>query len=50
MRLWVYLFFLLILDDVAASDIWGAFKYRSRAGIYPKYPDETVLFPVYTTN
>ena len=21
----------------------------SRAGIYPKYPEETVLFPVYTT-
>ena len=26
----------------------GSFKI-SRAGIYPKYPEETVLFPVYTT-
>ena len=26
----------------------GSFEI-SRAGIYPKYPDETVLFPVYTT-
>ena len=26
----------------------GSFEI-SRAGIYPKYPEETVLFPVYTT-
>ena len=29
----------------AASDVWGVFEI-SRAGIYPKYPEETVLFPV----
>ena len=33
---------------VVASDIiLGSFEI-SRAGIYPKYPEETVLFPVYT--
>ena len=30
----------------AASDIWGEI---SRASIYLKYPQETVLYPVYTT-
>ena len=28
--------------------IFGSFEI-SRAGVYPKYPEETVLFPVYTT-
>ena len=30
------------------SDI-SKFTKISQAGIYPKYPEETVLFPVYTT-
>ena len=37
---------LLVL--AAARDILVNFEI-SRAGIYPKYPEETVLFPVYTT-
>ena len=32
----------------AACDIWGVLKYHESV-FYPKYPEETVLFPVYTT-
>ena len=40
--------FLGVFGINTASDI-SKFTKISRAGIYPKYPEETVLFFVYTT-
>lgn len=31
-----------------ASDLWGVLQYHEPV-FYPKCPEETVLFPVYTT-